>query len=108
MYVPDLLKDKEKIKKHIEESVEQMRLANIEMIEEARKKLFGKDTGIITTVPPGHILTVRHSKIADEVGIVAENPEKIVKGKLEPRGTAIYFFRRDLPKLIEKLKEVLE
>lgn len=93
-------------KKFAEKSVESGRVSMSKFLEEARKKVFGVDTGILTTNPRGHILAVRYSPIADEFGILTEDPRKMVEEK-RVEGEAIWFPKKDLPRLIKKLEEAL-
>jgi len=61
-------------------------------------------TGIKTTSPGGELEIREAPPIFGEieVGIISRIPEK------PEEGVGIYIFKKDLPKLIEKLKEILE
>jgi len=65
-----------------------------------------KDTGIKTTSPFGFILGIRVTEYpTKEVGILAIDPKELKEKRVT--GVSIYFDKSDLPRFIEKLKEVV-
>ena len=79
-----------------------------ELIEKAKEELKRSiltPTDIVTTSPPDFVLALRKAPTG-EVGIIAVNPEKVVREKTIT-GEGFYIWQGDVPKLIEKLKEVL-
>jgi len=62
--------------------------------------------GVRTTIPPDFILAIRKTEHpSKEVGILAIDPKALERKVLT--GRVIYIKAEDLPKLIEKLKEVI-